>query len=98
MKKAAPASAGRDKAEGARSSSGSDSRETELKEAGSSSSSSFSDEPQGFTLASEVYSVTLLFYFPRFLFIFFFLKENWRFLWLQSIQRKTCFLSPPAEA
>lgn len=95
MKKAAPASAGRDKAEGARSSSGSDSRETELKEAGSSSSSSFSDEPQGFTLASEVYSVTLLFYFPRF---FFFLKENWRFLWLQSIQRKTCFLSPPAEA
>lgn len=95
MKKAAPASAGRDKAEGARSSSGSDSRETELKEAGSSSSSSFSDEPQGFTLASEVYSVTLLFYFPRF-FIFFFLKENWRFLWLQSIQRKTCFLSPPS--
>lgn len=68
MKKAAPASAGRDKAEGARSSSGSDSRETELKEAGSSSSSLFSDEPQGFTLASEVYSVTLLFYFPRFLF------------------------------
>lgn len=68
MKKAAPASAGRDKAEGARSSSGSDSRETELKEAGSSSSSSFSDEPQGFTLASEVYSVTLLFYF---LFLFF---------------------------
>lgn len=57
MKKAAPASAGRDKAEGARSSSGSDSRETELKEAGSSSSSSFSDEPQGFTLASEVYSL-----------------------------------------
>lgn len=68
MKKAAPASAGRDKAEGARSSSGSDSRETELKEVGSSSSSSFSDEPQGFTLASEVYSVTLLFYF---LFLFF---------------------------
>lgn len=98
MKKAAPASAGRDKAEGARSSSGSDSRETELKEAGSSSSSSFSDELQGFTLASEVYSVTLLFYFPRFLFFFYFLKENWRFLWLQSIQRKTCFLSPPAEA
>ncbi|XP_031588470.1 ATP-dependent DNA helicase Q5 [Oreochromis aureus] len=57
MKKAAPASAGRDKGEGARSSSGSDSRETELKEAGSSSSSSFSDEPQGFTLASEVYSL-----------------------------------------
>uniref|UniRef100_A0A3Q4G7W6 DNA 3'-5' helicase n=1 Tax=Neolamprologus brichardi TaxID=32507 RepID=A0A3Q4G7W6_NEOBR len=57
MKKAAPASAGRDKGEGARSSSGSDSRETELKEAGSSSSSSVSDEPQGFTLASEVYSL-----------------------------------------
>lgn len=72
MKKAAPASAGRDKAEGARSTSGSDSRETELKEAGSSSSSSFSDEPQGFTLASEVYSVTLLFYFPRFFFLIFF--------------------------
>lgn len=70
MKKAAPASAGRDKGEGARSGSSSDSRETELKEAGSSSSSSVSDEPQGFTLASEVYSVTLLFYFPRFFFLF----------------------------
>uniref|UniRef100_A0A3Q0R7S6 ATP-dependent DNA helicase n=1 Tax=Amphilophus citrinellus TaxID=61819 RepID=A0A3Q0R7S6_AMPCI len=59
MKKAAPGSAGRDKGDSTERSSGSDSRETEseLKEAASSSSSSFSDELQGFTLASEVYSL-----------------------------------------
>lgn len=94
MKKAAPASAGRDKGEGARSSSGSDSRETELKEAGSSSSSSFSDEPQGFTLASEVYSVTLLFYFPR----FFFKGKLEVFVAAEYSEENMFSFPPPAEA
>lgn len=96
MKKAAPASAGRDKAEGARSSSGSDSRETELKEAGSSSSSSFSDEPQGFTLASEVYSVTLLFYFPRFFFNFYFFTGKLEVFVAAEYSEENMFSFPPS--
>ncbi|KAK2833686.1 hypothetical protein Q5P01_017575 [Channa striata] len=54
MKKPAPASAGR---EGEETHSGGDTRETESKPAASSSSSSFAEELQGFTSASEVYSL-----------------------------------------
>lgn len=56
MKKTAPASTGR---ESDKTNSGSESRETEskLNEEASSSSSCFSEEPQGFTSASEIYSV-----------------------------------------
>ncbi|XP_069005850.1 ATP-dependent DNA helicase Q5 [Embiotoca jacksoni] len=60
MKKAAPASAGGEtaEAEGSKTSSR-DSRETEekVKDYASSSSSSFTDELQGFTSASEIYSM-----------------------------------------
>lgn len=56
MKKAAPASAGEEREEDDKIQSSTDTRDSTLKEE-ASSSSSFTDELQGFTSASEIYSV-----------------------------------------
>lgn len=63
MKKTVPASAGGERGESEKTNSNSESTEMESKlkeEASSPSSSCFSEELQGFTSASEIYSVRLL--------------------------------------